>query len=119
MIKFPRGLTAEQWDELDQQMEQSRKYAEAMKEKISNGDIAAVGLDEKDWIILRLLFILYKEGRNADEPEAQRIIRWFNRKHNGYGEQVMLDAFSRLAGENRIKKEKTFEPYWQEKGKWQ
>lgn len=112
-------MTDEDWAEIERQMEEQEKYAKAMREKVANGDIASIGLDEKDWIILRLLFILYKEGRNADEPEARRTIDWFNWRHRGYGQVVMLDAFSRLAGENRIRQEKTFEPYWKERGKWQ
>ena len=112
-------MTDEEWAEMERWREEKEKYAKAMREKVAKGDIASVGLDEKDWIILRLLFVLYKDGRNSSEPEARRIIDWFNRKHSGYGQVVMLDAFARLAGENKIKQAKTFEPYWKEKGKWE
>jgi hypothetical protein len=107
------------WDELERKMEERRAYANAMIDRINNGDIAAVGLDEKDWIILRLLFLLYKEGRNANEPEARKIIGWFNDKFPGYGQEIMLAAFSRLAGEKRTRSENIYEPYWKEKGKWE
>lgn len=111
-------MTDFDWDEWEKQRAEKEAYANAMNDKIIRGDIEGVGLDEKDWIILRLLFALYKEGRNASEPDAQRIVGWFNRQHEGYGQQVMLAAFSRLAGENRLRKEKKFSPYWKE-GKWE
>jgi hypothetical protein len=95
------------------------EYASKMRERMLHEGVETVGLDERDWVILRLLFLLYKEGRNASEPEAIRVINWFNREHPGYGQEVLLAAFSRLAGENRIRKEKSFEPYWKEKGKWE
>jgi len=76
-------------------------------------------LDERDWVILRLLFLLYKEGRNASEPEAMRIIAWFIRKYPRNGHEIMLDAFSKLAGENRVRNEKSYQPYWKQKGKWE
>lgn len=107
------------WEALEQQMEERRRYANAMIDRINNGDMASVGLDQKDWIILRLLFLLYKEGRNASEPEARKIIGWFNDQHPGYGQEVMLAAFSRLAGEKRTRSENIYEPYWKEKGKWE
>jgi hypothetical protein len=95
------------------------EYANKMRERMLHEGVETVGLDERDWVILRLLFLLYKEGRNASEPEAVRVINWFNSEHPGYGQEVMLAAFSRLAGENRIRREKLFEPYWKEKGKWE
>lgn len=100
-------------------MEKRREYANGMRDKVIRGDVEGVGLDEKDWIILRLLFTLYKEGRNVSEPDAQRTIRWFETQHSGYGQQVMLAAFSRLAGENQLRNEKKFEPYWKTQGKWE
>ena len=107
-----------EWIEWKVERARRENYANAMNDKIIRGDIEGVGLDEKDWIILRLLFVLYKEGRNANEPDAKRIINWFNRQHEGYGQQVMLAAFSRLAGENRLRGEQRFSPYWKE-GKWE
>ena len=107
------------WEAWNREREEREKYANAMNDKIIRGDIEGVGLDEKDWIILRLLFSLYKEGRNASDPDAKRIVNWFNDQHPGYGQQVMLAAFSRLAGENRLRDEKKFEPYWKEQGDWE
>ena len=95
------------------------EYASKMRERMLHEGVETVGLDERDWVILRLLFLLYKEGRNASEPEAGRIIDWFNSEHPGYGQEVMLAAFSRLAGENRARNEKMYEPYWKEQGKWE
>ena len=102
----------------ERKCEERQKYANAMNDKIIRGDIEGVGLEEKDWIILRLLFALYKEGRNASDPDAQRAVEWFERKHPGYGQQVMLAAFSRLAGESRLHGVKKFGPYWKE-GRWE
>ena len=107
------------WDAFERVRAEREAYANAMNEKILRGDIESVGLDEKDWVILRLLFVLYKEGRNASEPDAKRIVNWFNDKHPGYGQQVMLAAFSRLAGENRLRGEKKFAPYWRGDAKWE
>ena len=95
------------------------KYAYNMRNRILTQGVETVGLDERDWVILRLLFVLYKEGRNASDPEARRIIGWFNQEHPGYGQEVMLAAFSRLAGENRTRNEKSFEPYWKKQGEWE
>lgn len=106
------------WEEFDRKIKEQEKYFNAMKE-IIRGNIEGVGLDEKDWIILRLLFSLYKEGRNASDPDGKRIVEWFNNKHVGYGQQLMLAAFSMLAGENRLRDEKKFEPYWKKQGVWE
>lgn len=111
-------MTDFDWEAWNREREEREKYANAMNDKIIRGDIEGVGLDEKDWIILRLLFSLYKEGRNASDPDAQRAVNWFERRHPGYGQQVMLAAFSRLAGENRLRDEKKYSPYWKE-GKWE
>lgn len=67
-------------------------------------------MDEKDWIIARLLYALYSEGRNASTPDAKRATGWFVGRHE---HKTLLDAFSRICNEN-----KTFEPYWKDKGKW-
>ena len=103
-------------DELEAYMNEKRQYAEAMRQRITSFGPDTVGLDDKDWVILRLLYVLYKEGRNADESEAHQTIRWFNSQHDGYGPEVMLAAFSRLAGENRVQKRKMYSPYWKESG---
>lgn len=99
--------------------EARKQYANEMNDRIRTQGVEAVGLDERDWVILRLLYLLYKEGRNASSPEARRVIGWFNDTHPGYGQEVMLAAFSRLAGEGRLNKEKMYEPFWKEKGKWE
>lgn len=67
-------------------------------------------MDDKDWIIARLLYALYSEGRNASTPDASKATSWFVRNK---GHKTLLDAFSRICDEN-----KTYEPYWKEKGKW-
>ena len=96
-----------------------QKYANEMNDRIRTQGVESIGLDERDWVILRLLYLLYKEGRNAASPEARRVNGWFTDKHPGYGQEVMLAAFSRLAGESRIKGEQMYEPFWKEKGKWE
>ena len=68
-------------------------------------------MDERDWIIARLLYALYAEGRNADTPDAVKAVKWFTDKHD---HNKLLDAFSKVCGEN-----KTYEPYWKAKGTWQ
>jgi len=99
--------------------EARKKFADDMNDRIRKEGVETVGLNEYDWVILRLLFVLYKEGRHASTPEGMRVVAWFNQKHPGYGQEVMLAAFSKLAGEMRTRNEKTFEPYWEEKGKWE
>ena len=106
-------------DDLMTDWEAQRKYAQEMNDRICRDGVETIGLDEKDWIILRLLFVLYKEGRHASTPEAQRVVGWFTKQHPGYGQEVMLAAFSKLAGEMRTRDEKMFEPYWKEKGTWE
>jgi len=69
-------------------------------------------MDEKDWIIARLLYALYAEGRNATTPDAVKTVNWFTRKHGG--NKLLLEAFSKVCDEN-----KTYEPYWKDKGKWE
>jgi hypothetical protein len=99
-------------------MQEKRLYAQTMNDRITNSGVETVDLEDRDWIILRLLFLLYKDGRHASSPEAHRIIRWFNSVHEGYGQEVMLAAFSKLAGEARVKGESMYEPFWK-KGKWE
>lgn len=106
-------------DDLKAEWEVRKKFAEGMQDRIRREGIETIGLDERDWVILRLLFVLYKEGRNATTPEAQRVVNWFVKQHDGYGHEVMLAAFSKLAGELRTRNEKTFEPYWKKKGRWE
>jgi hypothetical protein len=67
-------------------------------------------MDERDWIIARLLYALYEEGRNATHPDAIKSAEWFANKH---GHKHLMYAFSRVCDENR-----KYEPYWLEKGKW-
>ena len=95
-----------------------QEYADKVRSRMLSDGVETIGLDERDWVILRLLFVLYKEGRNASEPEAIRTIDWFCQEHSGYGQEVMLAAFSRIAAENRVRKESTYEPYWKQQGKW-
>ena len=67
-------------------------------------------MKEKDWIIARLLYALYAEGRNANTPDAMKAVNWFTQKHS---HDQLLDAFSKVCGEG-----KTYEPYWKNKGEW-
>lgn len=112
-------MNSEEFEKAKAAQKKRSEYAKAMRSRVLTQSVETIGLDERDWVILRLLFLLYKEGRNASEPEAHRIIRWFDDEHPGYGQEVMLAAFSRLAGENRTRDEKTFEPYWKKQGEWQ
>jgi hypothetical protein len=65
-------------------------------------------LDEKDWIIARLTYALYEEGRNASNMDARRTVAWF-------GSARLLAAWAELAGsKDRPPK---YSPYWHE-GKW-
>ena len=107
------------YEKLESEMEEHRQYVQEMNDRIRRDGVETIGLEESDWIILRLLFILYKEGRHATTPEAQRVVGWFTQRHLGYGQEVLLAAFSKLAGEMRTRNEKTFEPYWKEKGTWE
>jgi hypothetical protein len=107
------------YEKLDAEMEERRKYANGMNDRIRSDGVESIGLDERDWIILRLLYQLYIEGRQSNNPESRRIIGWFCDTHPGYGQEVMMAAFSRLAGEARTRNEKMYEPYWKEKGTWQ
>jgi|GEM_PF-4561656 len=106
-------------DDLMSDWEAQRKYADDMNDRIRSDGVETIGLDEEDWVILRLLFVLYKEGRHASTPEGMRVVGWFNKKHPGYGQEVMLAAFSKLAGEMRTRDEKTFEPFWKKEGTWE
>jgi hypothetical protein len=112
-------MTNKEYERAKAAVERRAKYANKMRNRILTEGVETVGLDERDWVILRLLFVLYKEGRNASDPEARRIIEWFNQEHPGYGQEVMLAAFSRLAGDKRVLKEKSFEPYWKKQGEWE
>lgn len=68
-------------------------------------------MDEKDWIIARLLYALYCEGRNANYPDAVKATGWFNGR---FHHDKLLEAFSKISGENR-----SYEPYWKPKGTWE
>ena len=68
-------------------------------------------MKEKDWIIARLLYALYAEGRNADNPDAMKASNWFRDR---YGTEQLLDAYTQISKEGR----KVYEPYWKEDGKW-
>ena len=64
-------------------------------------------LDEKDWIIARLTYALYQEGRNAEHPDAIKTVKWFGNKR-------MLTAWAALAGsKDRVPK---YSPYWNKEG---
>jgi hypothetical protein len=67
-------------------------------------------MDERDWIIARLLYALYEEGRNATHPDAVKAVGWFANKH---GHKHLMTAFANVCTDN-----KTYEPYWTSKGKW-
>jgi hypothetical protein len=67
-------------------------------------------MDEKDWIIVRLLYALYEEGRNATNSDAIKSVDWFSNKHS---HKELLSAFSNICSENN-----KYEPYWKNKGKW-
>jgi hypothetical protein len=74
-------------------------------------------MTEERWVIARLLFLLYKEGRNADTHDARRTVEWFSKLFKGNGHTVLMQAFAELSKENKDKKEPLYEPYWK-KG-WQ
>jgi hypothetical protein len=63
-------------------------------------------MDEKDWIIARLLYALYAEGRNADYTDSMKGTEWFIKKHS---HRDLLDAYAKINNENR-----TFKPYWKD-----
>jgi len=63
-------------------------------------------LDEKDWIIARLTYALYEEGRNASNMDARRTVAWF-------GSARMLAAWAELAKH----RDRTYVPYWADDGK--
>jgi hypothetical protein len=63
-------------------------------------------MDEKDWIIARLLYALYAEGRNADYADAMKSTEWFINKHS---HMDLLNAYADINNENR-----TFKPYWKD-----
>ena len=67
-------------------------------------------MDEKDWIIARLLYALYAEGRNADYADAMKANYWFIKKH---GHRDLLKAYVEINNENR-----TYAPFWKGEGKW-
>lgn len=67
-----------------------------------HGDIE--NMDERDWIIARLLYALYAEGRNADYPDALRSTKWFMNKHSHH---VLLDAYAEISKETTH-----YQPYW-------
>lgn len=107
------------YEKLKLEIEERRKYANGMNDRIRNDGVETIGLTEHEWVILRLLFLLYKEGRHASTPEAQRVVNWFTKKHPGYGQEIMLAAFSRLAGEARIRGEQMYKPFWKGEGEWE
>ena len=55
-------------------------------------------MDEKDWIIARLLYALYEEGRNASHPDAVKAVGWFANLHS---HKHLMNAFSSLCTENK------------------
>ena len=107
------------WETWEKERERRQKIANAMNDRIRHDGVETIGLEAKDWIILRLLFVLFKEGRNANEEEARKTIDWFLSSHPGYGQEIMYAAFSKLAGENRTRDSKLYEPYWRGEGKWE
>lgn len=99
--------------------EARQKYADEMNKRVRTQGVETVGIDAKDWIILRLMYQLYKTGSHAANPEVKRVVAWFNDQHPGYSQQVMFAAMARLAGEARLNNEQTYEPFWKEKGTWE
>jgi hypothetical protein len=67
-------------------------------------------MDEKDWIIARLLYALYAEGRNADNPDAIRSSNWFRETHST---SELLNAYTEISKEGR----KVYSPYWR-RNRW-
>jgi hypothetical protein len=64
-------------------------------------------LDKKDWIIARLTYALYEEGRNADHPDAIKTVKWFGHKR-------LLAAWSELSrSKDKVPR---YSPYWDEGG---
>lgn len=109
----------EAYEDWEAAYEARKRYANEMNDRIRTQGVEAVGLDARDWIILRMMYQLYKSGSHATNPEVQRVVAWFNEMHPGYSQQVMFAAMARLAGEARIKGEQMYEPFWKEKGKWE
>lgn len=68
-------------------------------------------MDEKDWIIARLMYALYAQGRNADYDDARKTTQWFIERH---GHDVLLKAYSMIMMDNKI-----YEPFWKGKGTWE
>ena len=46
-------------------------------------------LDEKDWIIIRLLRILVRTGDYASHSDVVRSIDWFEHEHRDFGERIV------------------------------
>lgn len=63
-------------------------------------------MDERDWIIARLLYALYAEGKNADYPDAIKSTNWFTFRHS---HSVLLQAHGEITKELR-----TYNPYWKD-----
>jgi hypothetical protein len=64
-------------------------------------------LDEKDWIIARLTYALYEEGRNSTHPDAIKTVKWFGHKR-------LLAAWSELSGSKD--KVPRYSAYWNKDG---
>ena len=102
-----------------EQFEIDRERAEEIRKSIFENGIQTAELDEKDWIIIRLLYVLYKEGRNADCPDARKTIEWLITGRKWIDHSVLLLCFSKISAEEKEKGVKMYEPYWRERGKWE
>lgn len=84
-------------------------------------------LDEKDWIIIRLLRLLLQTGDFASHPDVVKSVQWFEQFHRDYGEQDIGDGdtmFGPICGTGQakllegIKLAKDAPLYDKETGKW-
>ena len=49
-------------------------------------------LDEKDWIIIRLLRLLLQTGDFSNHPDIVKSIQWFEQAHRDYGHEDIGDG---------------------------
>ena len=82
-----------------EQFEIDRERAEEIRKSIFENGIQTAELDEKDWIIIRLLYVLYKEGRNAVCPDARKTIEWMTTGRKWIDHSVLLLCFSKISAE--------------------
>ena len=107
------------YENIVEQIEKDRKRANQIREKIFENGIETAELDAKDWIIIRLLYALYKEGRNAEHEDARKATEWLTRGRKWIDHSILLLCFAKISAEEREKNVKSYEPYWRERGKWE